>query len=253
MSLGQDGPGPRRQLAEDIADRHPDRAVRGRATLTLGRLDRIYLVDAAKPEPSFGGRLGKPDALRARARAYLERVVKEYADVPSNDEDELLGTLAKDELAGLDNVGRLEVGQVAPDIEGKDLDGKPLHMTAKSGRVTLLVFWGSWCGPCMRLVPHEAALKEKYKGKPFAIYGVNGGDAPEVARNTAQEKGITWPSFYGGRVRGGLPAVWNVDAWPAVYVIGPDGVIGHKGYDEGVEEAVAAAIAKAEKSASPAR
>jgi thiol-disulfide isomerase/thioredoxin len=248
-SFSQDSPGARRSFAEEVAEKHADRAVRGKASLALGRMDRIYLIDGLKDRPSFGGRLGTPDELRIRAREYLERVVKNYADVPSDDEGEMLGELAQDELAGLDNIGRLEIGKVAPDIVGQDLDGKPLKWTANSGKVTLLVFWGSWCGPCMRLVPHEATLKEKYKGRPFQLYGINGGDEREVAKETAVEKQMTWPSFYGARKRGGLAAVWNVDAWPAVYVIGSDGVIRYKGHGDEMEAAVEKAVAQAEGTA----
>ncbi len=201
-----------------------------------------------KKNPSFGGRLGTPDELRARARRYLQRVVKEYADVNSEEEGATLGDLAKDELAGLDNAGRLEVGNVAPDIVSEDLDAKPLKLSARSGKVTLLVFWGSWCGPCMKLVPHEAALAQKYVGRPFQLYGVDGGDERKVAKKTARDKQMTWPIFYGGNnFRGGLAAVWDVDAWPAVYVVGPDGVIRYKGHGDGLEEAVEKAVADAEK------
>jgi thiol-disulfide isomerase/thioredoxin len=246
-SFSQNGPGERRLFAEDIAEKHPDRAVRGKASLVLGRMDRIYLIDSLKDRPSFGGRLGTPDDLRVRARRYLDRVVQDYADVQSDEEGESLGELAKDELAGLDNIGRLEVGKLASDILGEDLDGKPLKLMAKSGKVTLLVFWGSWCGPCMQLVPHEVALRDKYNGRAFQLYGVNGGDERETARKTAIEKQMTWPSFYGARQRGGLAAVWNVDGWPTVYVIGSDGVIRYKGHGDEMELAVEKAVAEAEK------
>jgi thiol-disulfide isomerase/thioredoxin len=245
-SFSQDSPGPRRQFAEDVAGKHPDRSVRGKATLALGRMDRIYLIDGLKKNPNFGGRLGKPDELRARARRYLQCVVRDYADIKSDEEDATLGELAKDELAGLDNAGRLEVGNAAPDIVWEDLDAKPLKVSAKSGKVTLLVFWGSWCGPCMKLVPHEAAIAKKYEGRPFQLYGVNGGDERKVAKKTALDKQMTWPTFYGGRIRGGLAAIWNVDAWPAVYVVDPDGVIRYKGHGDGLDEAVEKAIAEAE-------
>jgi thiol-disulfide isomerase/thioredoxin len=246
-SFCQDRSGVRRLFAEDTAEKHPDRAIRGQATLILGRMDRVYLIDGLKEKPSFGGRLGKPDELRVRARRYLERVLKDYADVILDEEGETLGELSKDELAGLDNVGRLEVGNVAPDIKGKDLDGKPLTLTMKSGKVTLLVFWGTWCGPCMRLVPHEVAMLEKYKAAPFQIYGINGGDERDVAKKTTLEKQMTWPNFYGTRKRGGLAAVWNVDAWPRVWVIGLDGVIMYKGHGSDLEAAVEKAVASAEK------
>ncbi len=63
-SFSQGSPGLRRRFAEDLADKHPDQTVRGKATLALGRMDRIYLIDGLKTNPSFGGRLGTPDELR---------------------------------------------------------------------------------------------------------------------------------------------------------------------------------------------
>ena len=38
----------------------------------------------------------------------------------------------------------------------------------------MLSFWASWCGPCMGLIPHERELVEQFKGRPFALIGVNG-------------------------------------------------------------------------------
>jgi len=101
----------------------------------------------------------------------------------------------------------------------------------------------------MKLVPHEAALTQNYIGRPFHLYGVDGGDERKVAKKTALDKRMTWPIFYGGRVRCGLAAVWNVDAWPAVYVVSPDGVIRYKGDGDGMEEVVEKAVAEAEKPA----
>jgi thiol-disulfide isomerase/thioredoxin len=246
QSFAQDSEGPRRSFAEDVAEQHEDISVRGKATLALGRMDRIYLIDGLKDKPSFGGRLGKPEALRERARLYLERVLKEYSGIESDEEDTTLGELARDELAGLDNAGRLHVGNPAPDIEAEDLDGKPLKLNFRGGKVTLLVFWGTWCGPCMRLIPQELAMSEKYKDRPFQLYGINGGDERDVAKASVLKKQITWPNFYSGKARSGLAAIWNVDAWPAVYVIGPDGVIRYKGNGGGLEEAVEKAVTEAE-------
>lgn len=239
-SVAQSSDAKVRGLAEDIADKHPDRDVRGKATLTLGRLDRIYLVDSTEKQPSFGGRLGPPDKLRARSEAYLRTVIEKYPDVRS--ESETLRELAEAELAGLKNVGKLEVGLVPPEVVGADVDGKPLKLTPADGKVKVLIFWGTWCGPCMALVPTERKLVEDHSGKPFALFGVNGGDERETAKEAMAAKQMTWPSFFGG-MRGGIPAEWNVQAWPTVFVIDPAGVIRYKGHGEGLEEAVAQCFA----------
>ncbi len=176
-----------RQFAYDVAINHASREVRAQACLDIGQMNRIYLTDAVSEKPSFRGRLGTPDVLRKRATNFLTRCVKDYPAVKNKD-GELIGELATDELAGVQNIGCLELGKLAPDISGTDLQWRQMTVTAKSGRVTVLVFWGTWCGPCMRLVPREIALNEKYKNRAFALIGVNGGDERQKAQQAAVAK-----------------------------------------------------------------
>lgn len=66
------------------------------------------------------------------------------------------------------------------------------------GQVVLLIFWGSWCGPCMEMVPHERELAQRYRGKPFALVGVNCGDTRDVAKATMERHHMTWRSRWDG-------------------------------------------------------
>jgi thiol-disulfide isomerase/thioredoxin len=90
-----------------------------------------------------------------------------------------------------------------------------------------LVFWASWCGPCMAEVPHEKELVARYRGRPFELVGVCGdGDKDKAARAIAKE-GIPWSSFWNGPTDGIGPIsqAWNVRGWPTVYTIDHRGVI----------------------------
>jgi thiol-disulfide isomerase/thioredoxin len=182
----------------------------------------------------------------------------------------VMGTLADTAGRLLFEVRRLNVGQEAPEIAGPDLDGQPLKLSESRGKVTLLVFWATWCGPCMAMVPHERALAERYAGKPFAIVGVNGDTLPMKDFNvtgpdgkpidhTARVKGalekhkITWRSFRNGQF--GVGPEWNVRSWPTVYLIDHRGVIrgkwrgdpGERELDAAVEMLVADAAAEPNK------
>ena len=61
--------------------------------------------------------------------------------------------------ARLDELLNPAVGKPAPEIDGVDFHGMPLKLSDYQGKVVVVVFWGSWCGPCMALVPHAARAR----------------------------------------------------------------------------------------------
>jgi thiol-disulfide isomerase/thioredoxin len=67
----------------------------------------------------------------------------------------------------------VSLGGPAPEVEGADLSGRAMRLSEHRGKVVLLVFWATWCGPCMGDVPHEKALVERFAGRPFVLVGVN--------------------------------------------------------------------------------
>jgi len=147
-----------------------------------------------------------------------------------------------------DRIKRCGLGKPAQKTEGDDLEGKPVTLADQKGKVVVLVFWASWCGACMADVPHEKELVEKFKGRPFAILGVNGDLDKEEAMKAVKKAGISWRSIWGGEKGPGGPQAraWCVGGWPAVFVIDHTGVIRHnslrgKALDEPLEELVKAA------------
>ncbi len=67
----------------------------------------------------------------------------------------------------------LEVGQIAPDINLPSPDGKNYKLSDLKGKVVLLDFWASWCGPCRKSNPHVVETYKKYKEKGFTVYSVS--------------------------------------------------------------------------------
>jgi thiol-disulfide isomerase/thioredoxin len=249
MSLYQSHDAPSWKFALEIADTHQDRATRGRASYSLGWIAKWQLIQTEVYERS-GVRVpaDKQPLLRAHIETYLGRAAKEYADVTSEGGHGTVGALAAAALAGMANLANLKVGKPTPEIEGADLDGARLKLSNYRGKVVLVVFWASWCGPCMADVPHEREIVEKLRGRPFALLGVNGDEDVAKAKEAVETAKITWRSFSpddSGR-RGGIPSAWNVFSWPTTYVIDHTGVIRHinlrgTDLDKPLEELVAQA------------
>jgi thiol-disulfide isomerase/thioredoxin len=115
------------------------------------------------------------------------------------------------------------VGNPAPEIAGKDLDGKPLSLQEFRGKVVMLSFWAGWCKPCLHLIPHEQEVQKRFEGKPFVLLGVNKDDTIEKGRQAQEHYGVTWRSFWDGD--NAIVAAYEVDAYPYVFVIDHKGVI----------------------------
>jgi peroxiredoxin len=65
------------------------------------------------------------------------------------------------------------IGVVAPDFTMNDPEGKPVQLSSLRGKVVLIDFWASWCGPCRQENPNVVKLYQKYNGKGFQIIGVS--------------------------------------------------------------------------------
>ena len=67
----------------------------------------------------------------------------------------------------------LEAGQAAPEIQLKDLAGKQVTLSSLKGKVVVVDFWASWCGPCKQSMPFLERLSKSHKDKGLVVLGVN--------------------------------------------------------------------------------
>src|SRR5262245_9056474 len=112
-------------------------------------------------------------------------------------------------------------------ITVKQLDGSDVKLSSYKGKVVLLNFWATWCGPCKAEIPGFVELQAKYKDD-LVILGFSVDDPADKARQFAQEYKINYPVLLGeGRedVQDAYGPIWGI---PASFIISRDGRVCRK-------------------------
>jgi peroxiredoxin len=129
----------------------------------------------------------------------------------------------------MEKVGASEiaVGQPAPDIVLPNPDGKVYKLSDLKGKVVLLDFWASWCGPCRRANPSVVSLYNRFKNKGFVVFNVSLDKDKQKWVDAIEQDGLKWEyhvselKFWQSQV----VALYGIEAIPRQFLIGKDGKI----------------------------
>jgi thiol-disulfide isomerase/thioredoxin len=110
----------------------------------------------------------------------------------------------------------------------KDLGGRDVKLSSYKGKVILLNFWATWCGPCKIEIPWFNEFHQKYKDRGLVVLGISADDTVEQLKPFVAEYKMSYPVLVGkGRedVQEALGPVWGL---PTTLIIGRDGRTCHK-------------------------
>ena len=118
------------------------------------------------------------------------------------------------------------VGQFAPEISLPTPNGKEIALSSLKGKLVLIDFWASWCGPCRKEMPNVVKIYSKFKNKGFEIYGVSLDQDKEKWMEAITKDGINWPQVSDLKYWDNVAArIYNVQGIPYTVLIDKDGKI----------------------------
>ena len=126
---------------------------------------------------------------------------------------------------------RTSEGSIAPELEFADPDGKIRKLSDLRGKVVLIDFWASWCGPCRRENPHVRAMYEKYHDKGFEVFSVSLDKDANAWKGAIAKDNLTWPNHVSDLKGWGSAAakLYGVSSIPSTFLVDKDGRIIAKG------------------------
>jgi peroxiredoxin len=116
----------------------------------------------------------------------------------------------------------VKIGKQAPDFNITTLEGNNIKLSDFKGKFVFIDFWGSWCAPCLREIPHVKTLYSKVSRNKLEIIGLAGNDKEESLKKCIAENEIKYPNALASST---LLSEYGIRMFPTSFLINPDGKI----------------------------
>lgn len=166
------------------------------------------------------------------ARKIAQMVVDSSA--PDDAKDQARGLLTK-----LDALGK------PVDIQFTAVDGRTVDLAKMKGKVVLIDFWATWCGPCVGEVPNVKAAYDKLHGQGFEIVGISLDNNQDALTAFVKEHGMAWPQYFDGQQWGNkIARRFGINAIPAMWLVDKQGNLSDQDARGALEEKVSKLLAE---------
>ena len=176
--------------------------------------------------------------------AVVRQIKKDYPNTSvGRDADRIISSIQQHE-EGRKIRRALADGTQFPDFAEKDLQGNPLSVAKYKGKLVLVDFWATWCGPCVGELPSVIKAYSKHHADGFEIIGISLDMDEQKLKSFLKTKEIPWAQYFDGKGwQNKLAAKYGIQSVPATFLLDGDGkIIGQDLRGEALEEALAKAL-----------
>ena len=176
----------------------------------------------------------------------LKQLKKDFPETkPGQGADELIAQVEK--MVDMKKIqASLQVGAKFPDFSEKDIAGKPLSIANHKGKVVLVDFWATWCGPCVAELPNVLKTYDKFHAKGFEIIGISLDKDQDALTSFVKKRNMKWTQYFDGKGwENKLAAKYGIQSIPATFLLDKEGKILAKDLrGQDLETAVAKVLSK---------
>lgn len=127
-------------------------------------------------------------------------------------------------IASLNGYAQPKIGEQVQEIALKNAKGETEKLSDLRGKLVLIDFWASWCGPCRHSNKDLVKLYSKYKAKGFEIYGISIDDNAEAWKKAIASDRITWKQVNEqGGWESSLANAWKIEVIPSSFLLDKEG------------------------------
>ncbi|HSG06579.1 MAG TPA: TlpA disulfide reductase family protein [Nitrospiria bacterium] len=134
---------------------------------------------------------------------------------------------SKDEATSISGEEAPQIGYFAPNFRLPAMDREDISLASLKGKVVLLNFWATWCGPCRAEMPSMEALYKEFKGRKFEILAISSDiDGERPVRPFVEALGLTYPILFDADFR--VDNKYLIRSVPTSLIVDKSGVITHR-------------------------
>ncbi len=189
----------------------------------------ISVMEAAEEAESPGG----------DTAAWIAKAEKHLKDYPADERNKMVERKIQSIKA------TAELKSKPLDLKFSALDGREVDVSKLQGKVVLIDFWATWCGPCVAELPNVLKAYKELHPKGFEIVGISLDSDKAALESFVKERGMEWPQYFDGKGwQNEISSKYGINSIPAMWLLNKKGMVVSTNARGGLEEQVEKLLAE---------